>query len=119
MTKPDKKKQLEKVCERLWSKSVITRDNACRGCNSQMVMQAHHIRGRQHKATTYDLSNGLTLCRRCHSLQKFRPEKFHDLIIEIIGQMEYDRLKEKSKIIIKFSQQDLIDIRDRLKKESL
>ena len=114
MKKPTRA-QLEKQVDRLWAKIVVERDNACRNCNSEFVLQAHHIRGRQHTATTYDVNNGLTLCRKCHSLQKFRPEQFHDMIIDIIGQPEYDRLKAKSAAIVKHYYQDLVEIKEKLK----
>jgi hypothetical protein len=115
MKKPNRK-QLELQIDRLWAKRIRERDTTCRSCNSDAPgLSAHHIRVRQHTATKFDVQNGILLCRSCHSLQKFRPEKFHDMIIDIIGQPEYDRLREKSKVVVKLNVQDLIEIKEYLK----
>jgi hypothetical protein len=47
-------------------------------------------------------------------LQKFNPELFHDKIIEVIGQKEYDRLKEISNMTYKFSIDELLRIKEQL-----
>jgi hypothetical protein len=33
-------------------------------------------------------------------LQKYRPQAFHDLVIDIIGQAKYDELRERSEVNI-------------------
>jgi hypothetical protein len=48
-------------------------------------------------------------------LQKFRPEQFHDMVIDIIGQKEYDRLKAKSSIEVHYKIPDLLEIKEHLK----
>lgn len=116
MKKPNRK-SLEKQCEKLWTQRVRDRDSACRNCNSDYVLQAHHIRSRAHTSTRYDVSNGLLLCRRCHFMQKVRPEDFYIMVLEIIGKHEYERLKRKSQVLVKHNLQDLIDIRDKLKED--
>jgi hypothetical protein len=109
------RKQLDKAILDLWAKCGKTRDKTCRHCGSDSFLQSHHIREKAHgQATRYNLENNLTLCRKCHSLQKFRPETFHDTIIEIIGQAEYDRLKLKSQTIIKWTMADLKEIKHEL-----
>jgi hypothetical protein len=60
------------------------------------------------------LRNGICLCWKCHSLQKFNPERFMDLVIEIIGQDEYNALKEISQGNIKVTDADLEDLADAL-----
>ena len=112
--KPDKKK-LDDQCLDLWALIVKKRDFTCRNCNSTTGLSGHHIRVRQHKSTRYDVDNGVSLCRSCHSLQKFRPEQFHDMVIEIIGQKEYDRLKAKSEIEVHYKIPDLLEIKEHLK----
>jgi hypothetical protein len=96
----NEKKTLEKRGDDLWAKLVKERDKKCRKCGSVFGLSAHHIRVRQHKSTKYDIDNGIALCRDCHSLQKFRPEQFHDLVIDIIGQAKYDELRERSEVNI-------------------
>jgi hypothetical protein len=98
MKKP--KKSLEDKADSLWSGLVIERDWNCRKCSAKINLSAHHIRVRQHKSTKYDIDNGITLCWPCHSLQKYRPQAFHDLVIDIIGQAKYDELRERSEVNI-------------------
>ena len=52
-----------------WAREVISRDHAtCQGCHAQNVeMHAHHIRPfAQHPELRWDVTNGQTLCYRCH-----------------------------------------------------
>ena len=52
-----------------WAREVISRDHAtCQGCRAQNVeMHAHHIRPfAQHPELRWDVTNGQTLCYRCH-----------------------------------------------------
>ena len=98
--KRSEKKKLEDKADSLWSDLVIARDGKCRSCGAKNNLSAHHIRVRQHKATKYDIDNGLCLDWKCHSLQKYRPQAFHDLVIDIIGQTAYDELRERSEVNI-------------------
>jgi 5-methylcytosine-specific restriction endonuclease McrA len=53
-----------------WSKEVRRRDkHTCQKCGETGThLHAHHIlRRRTHPEKTYDISNGLTLCYRCHA----------------------------------------------------
>jgi predicted component of type VI protein secretion system len=43
-------------------------------------------------------------------MQKFNPERFQDSVLEIIGQREYDRMKEKSLKIVKYNMKDLEEV---------
>jgi len=52
-----------------WARAVISRDNAtCQKCGAQNVeLHAHHIRSfADHPELRWDVSNGQTLCYRCH-----------------------------------------------------
>lgn len=108
--KISKKRQLEKKALDLWSRCIRARDLTCRGCNSDFRLSAHHVRSRTNLSTKYLLDNGICLCWKCHSLQKFNPERFQDLVIEIIGDVEYQRLKRMSQAVVsKHTEQDLED----------
>jgi hypothetical protein len=118
--KPKRKKTsrqtLIKECDDLWSDCVIARDKTCRYSNEDTYLSAHHIRSRGHWATRWLLENGITLSwRKIHFLQKKNPEKFQDMVIEVIGQDYYDEMKRKSAIIVDFSVADLKDIKEDLK----
>lgn len=113
--KTDRKKLDDELLE-LWSKAVISRDNSCRHCNSQYRLSAHHIRVVRHRATRYSPENGLCLCWPCHSLQHNQPQLFHDRVIDIIGQAEYDRLRKISQVTVNFTNAQLLEIKDQLKR---
>jgi hypothetical protein len=53
-----------------WRKDVLKRDGKkCKmpGCKSRTSLQVHHIqKWSTASALRYDLSNGITLCRKCH-----------------------------------------------------
>jgi len=65
------------------------------------------------------VANGLTLCwRKCHFLQKHHPERFQDMVINIIGDDEYQRLKTISLMDIqKHTAYDLEGIKEYLEQE--
>jgi len=116
MAKTERKKLIDQ-CDKLYSQCILERDKTCRYSNSDCRLSCHHIRSRTHLSTRWDLDNGLTLAWNVHFLQKANPELFHDRIIEIIGQQKYDQLKTKSLVTVKYSMQDLRDIKETLKKK--
>lgn len=115
---PNKKKVEESVLK-LWSQVVRDRDKTCRICNSDYRLQAHHIRSRANEATKFLVQNGLTVCSKCHIQQKFNPEKFQDMVIGVIGNKEYQRLKKMSLTVMKYKRtiHDLYAIKDFLNHE--
>lgn len=113
--KVSKKRKLELKCLKLWSDCVRTRDMTCKQCNSDYKLSAHHIRSRVHLTTRFMLANGICLCWKCHSLQKWNPERFQDMIIDIIGDDKYQELKRKSLMDIqKHTEYDLEMIQEYL-----
>jgi hypothetical protein len=113
--KKSDRQKLQKECNSLWSKCVIVRDRVCRYSNSDYRLSAHHIRSCSNANTEYDLENGITLAWSVHCLQKFQPEKFQDMVLEIIGQEKYNYLKAKSLIPRKWTVEDLMDKKEELK----
>ena len=124
-TKKLNRKSLENKADRLWSLCTIKRDKKCmwwikkekRFCGSTSKLSAHHIRTRDNHATRFLLHNSLCLCWSHHVLQKYRPQKFHDGIIDIIGQAKYDYLRELSEAVCKLSTADLREIVESLQRE--
>lgn len=52
---------------RVWSRQVVKRDMQCVECWAIDGLQAHHIKGwNESPELRYELSNGETLCWRCH-----------------------------------------------------
>jgi len=103
--------KLDRDCLKLVGKCSVARDGTCRNCNSAYRLTGHHIRVKQHHATRYLLDNLITLCWKCHSKQKFQPEQFNDMIIDIIGQGYYNEMKWKSQRIVDWTVEDLKDIK--------
>ena len=65
------KGRLRDICDRLWSRAIVTEWNhRCAVCGHQKC-EAHHLVPRQNQATRYDLYNGVALCPKCH---KFSPD---------------------------------------------
>jgi len=52
-----------------WRKDVFKRDNwACKECGGKVNIEAHHIKSwKDYPDLRFELDNGLTLCRKCHS----------------------------------------------------
>lgn len=60
---------------RKWSILVRWRDRTCRVCGTRSSLQAHHINDKSyHPTLAYNIGNGVTLCRKHHTLYhtKFR-----------------------------------------------
>ncbi len=93
--------KIVKRLDALWSEAVKSRDNhRCRACFHTGTVEAHHLVKRQHKATRWLLSNGITLCLFCHDHEHSNSPRIrvpHDLI----------ELSRKPK---KFTQAELIEL---------
>lgn len=67
--KPDARRKNRPSKANAWARAVIGRDNAtCQKCGAQEVeLHAHHIKSyADHPDLRWKLSNGLTLCHKCH-----------------------------------------------------
>ena len=54
----------------IWASGVKARDGLCAHCGSRDDLHAHHIKPKStHPDLRYDLSNGVTLCYRCHKAE--------------------------------------------------
>jgi len=53
---------------RKWRVAVIRRDKSCLLCKSTKSRNAHHVEnGSYHPEGRFDVDNGVTLCRACHT----------------------------------------------------
>jgi len=53
---------------RRWRVAVIRRDGVCQICNRRKNRQAHHINSASYfPDERFNVDNGITLCRSCHS----------------------------------------------------
>ena len=67
---------------REWSIAVRERDGRCIGCGATNDLHAHHIKPKSSRPELMlDLSNGVTLCYRCHMSEheKNRPVRVRSL----------------------------------------
>ena len=88
------KTRLQKRADERWSLLVRQRDKICRLCKTRPSKDAHHIFGRAHKATRFDILNGLGLCFRCHQPDGHGdPCNFHEKIVAEIGIDLYETLR--------------------------
>ena len=71
-----------------WRKKVYKRDKfKCQmpGCKSKRFLQAHHIRKWSNASTLrYDIDNGITLCKRCHTEVTGCEHQYESLFMEIV-----------------------------------
>jgi len=114
--KKTRRKELELELDRVWHEKVLERDKKkCRICGKTDRLQSHHIFSRTHRATRWDLDNGITLCAGHHYWAHREPEKFRQFVIGLMGEEKYQRIFEKSQHSVKFSIQDLEDLLNNLK----
>lgn len=92
----DYKRERNSYRAKAWSVSVRTRDgNKCVECGATGRLHAHHVKSfKHHPELRYDVSNGITLCPKCHEAEhgfKF-PEwvhrTYHDEIPTSAGNAE-------------------------------
>lgn len=71
-----------------WRKDVLKRDGKkCQmpGCKSRINLQVHHIqKWSTASALRYDVSNGITLCRKCHDSIKGKENHYVHLFKIIV-----------------------------------
>ena len=70
-----------------WRKAVYERDNyTCQVCmNRGVALEPHHIIPRRISSElTFDVSNGITLCKPCHQKTKSREELYAQSFTEIL-----------------------------------
>jgi len=88
----------EKALE-AWKKGVRARDGKrCRCCARKVVVtlklqasraECHHVTGRAHKPTRYDIRNGLQLCATCHQRIEHNEILIKSTQMFMIGNREY------------------------------
>jgi hypothetical protein len=107
-----KTSSLPRKCDQLCAQVVKLRDKGkCRICGNS-GQDSHHIIPRGYAGTMYLVENRLLVCRKCHELPDLKAK-----CIGIIGQNEYDRLRNIAEWITHLYESDLIIIRDELERE--
>jgi len=109
------KASLEKELDKKWSQYVRERDSVCQKCGGTGSVSAHHAFGRRHRATRWDVTNGVGLCYPCHIHWAHRdPCGFSDWFLHHIGKKKYEALAKKHQEVVKHSTEDLKKILDEM-----
>lgn len=91
MTKPQ-----VKTLDKLWSEGVRSLGR-CEKCGTTTRLTAAHIVSRRHRATRWDLRNGVCLCYRCHiHWAHTEPLDFAEWLRETKGEALLFDLRKKS-----------------------
>ncbi len=70
-----------------WRAAVRKRDNhRCRLCGGKVHLQVHHIKQWVlYPELRFVVSNGITLCKKCHERIRFNEKKFEELFTQMVG----------------------------------
>lgn len=69
-SKKVKRSTLRRKADKLWSK-IIRTAGKCEICGSDRNLNAHHLISRQFNCHRYDLKNGICLCSKCHTFDRY------------------------------------------------
>lgn len=91
--KVDRKAEFSSVEYKGWRLAVLNRDNGfCRECYdygrgvNRTLLEVHHIFPvSTHPHLRFDVQNGVTLCKECHSKTKYKESQFANYYLELIG----------------------------------
>jgi len=84
-----------------WRRKVRERDNfKCQwpGCEARGRLEVHHIKTwGSHPGLRYDISNGITLCKKCHDSIKGKENDFEYFFIKVLEWSMLDKIKNYNK----------------------
>lgn len=101
-----------------WRAHVFKRDKyTCRLCDSHGTLNAHHIlRKADRPDIAFELSNGITLCEKCHHIVTNKEHIFAPLFIKIINKtIDYEFLVEFFKNIFVYHLDIVSDLKEKKK----
>ena len=101
--------------DKLWADCVkLLAGVKCEYCGKDTSLNSHHIFSRSNMSLRWDLGNGICLCASHHVLGLFSahksPLEFAEWIKEKRGIGWYDRLRQESKVLTKYTTQGKLDI---------
>ena len=90
-----KKKSIDKILLDLWAEAVkIRAGHKCEYCGIMKTLNSHHIFSKRHRATRWDIDNGICLCSGCHTLRTFSAHQSPDFVLWIIKYIKVERYKK-------------------------
>jgi len=104
----------------LWGNLVKLMAGAkCEYCGKTNNLNSHHIFSRSRLNLRWDTDNGVCLCASHHTLGNFSAHKapidFIEWLKEKRGEDWYNKLREKSRVLLKYSDADRVEIAQSLK----
>jgi hypothetical protein len=107
--------------DKLFTAFIHKRDkDVCQLCGSKENSQCAHIMPREYIGLRYSPDNAILLCPRCHRLGRTsfhqNPLFFYRWFSNTYGEEMIDKLLEASHINVQFTEQDVKDIEEMLKK---
>lgn len=117
--KKSSRKILRKQLDEIWAEIVKKRAGfVCEYCNKTTYLNSHHIFRKRNLATRWDIDNGICLCSGHHTLNNFSAHnsiEFSDWIKKHIGEERYNRIRDKSYTIKKWTDVELESLLETLK----
>jgi len=93
--KAKKKKNIDKRLLDLWAEAVKMRaGHKCEYCGNLKSLNSHHIFSKRHRATRWDIDNGICLCAKHHTLGNFSAHQSPDFTLWMLGYVGLDRYKK-------------------------
>jgi len=114
------RKQLVKKLDTIFSLFIRLRDKAIYGgacviCRKRPIEHCFHWITRGSYSTRWDERNSCGSCAGCNLEETFRPLKYRDIHISMVGKDERERLEDKARGLAKFSRADLREMFGQLK----
>jgi len=95
---PHEKRNWKDPAYKNWSRAVRERDNfQCQwpGCGNSGRLEVHHIKTwGSYPGLRYDISNGITLCKKCHNDIKGKERDFEQFFIKVLEWQMLDKIKK-------------------------
>ena len=118
--KKTKRAKLKLKLNKVWSEKVRS-IGYCEYCHSENFLNAHHHYGKRAESTRWDIDNGICLCPKCHVYSSVfsahqTPADFCKWIEKKRGKAWADRLRKKHNEVVKYTDEDLENILEKLNK---
>ena len=98
---PHEKRNWNDPAYKSWRRQVRERDNfKCQwpGCECGGRLEVHNIKTwGSYPGLRYDLSNGITLCKKCHAEIKGKESDYEQFFIKVLEWQMLDKIKKYNK----------------------
>ena len=112
MRKPTKKSLTRKL-DKLVSEKVRGQGE-CAWCKKNEGLECCHIFSRRYRSVRWDWDNLLCLCHSHHFYSHSNPLLFAEFVKDYLGEEKYVRLKQKARMVKKWTLEDLMELYESL-----